>query len=116
MPDRGPTWTEEHRHACEVRWVCLLSKEARDRYFYGDESRRIKRALIEAAKAWWPHRHTRLKPHLPEKDVGDAGATECTSEVNRCELSGAPGDGSFLSDLHEGPLRRVDTVVSGGAA
>lgn len=34
--ERGPTWSEEHRHACEVDFIARLpSRERRRRYFDG---------------------------------------------------------------------------------
>ena len=41
----GPTWTEQHRHECEVRHVCgLPGHEARREYLDGIERKRGKPA------------------------------------------------------------------------
>lgn len=62
MTERGFTWTEQHRHECEVRHVGTLpGHEARREYLDGVERKRGKaaadalradvRALFEARKA-----------------------------------------------------------------
>ena len=70
--DRGPTWSEEFRHECEVSFICSLpSRAARKRYFDGwtDERGRLVKPLAavrgEAAvqrlradvRQAWAHRH-----------------------------------------------------------
>ncbi len=39
VTDRGPTYAEAHRHACEVRFVCSLVPSARRAYFDGKGDR-----------------------------------------------------------------------------
>lgn len=55
--DRGPTYTEEHRHACEVRYVLAMpDKQARRAYLDGVEKKRGKQAADmlrdDVLKAW----------------------------------------------------------------
>lgn len=47
----GPTYTEAHRHACEVRYAASLpSKDARRRYLDGMDASRRQR-IINGLKA-----------------------------------------------------------------
>lgn len=56
MTERGPTWTEEWRMKCEVRWVLTLSKQARVA-FYRDVAKQrgepAARALMSEVSAEW---------------------------------------------------------------
>ncbi|WP_456243182.1 DUF7696 family protein [Zoogloea dura] len=56
----GPTWTEEHRKQCEIRWVLTLSKPQRAA-FYADVARhRGKEAaqlLMAEVSAEWGRRN-----------------------------------------------------------
>ena len=49
---RGPTWTEQHRLACEARHVLALpSKEQRNQYLADIEEFKAKEKVASAARA-----------------------------------------------------------------
>ena len=63
MIDRGPTWTEAHRHACEVRYVMgMPTRDQRAGFLDGVERRRGKpaadRLRDDVATAWRARRET----------------------------------------------------------
>lgn len=59
MSDRGPTWTEEWRKECEIRWVLTLSKPARVAFYAQVAKHRgepTARALMAEVSAEWARR------------------------------------------------------------
>lgn len=48
-PTPGPTWTERHRHACEVRAICAMGEGARKDYLSMVEQKRGHTAAVSLA-------------------------------------------------------------------
>lgn len=129
--DRGPTWSEEHRHACEVRFICSLpTREARRRYFDGltnAQGRLIKplaalrgedvvQRLRADVLAEWARRMTRAAPCPQQEGEGAHGhAVDRPGEL-ASRTTSVPDGGSSLAPGREGPLRRVGCVDSGVGA
>jgi hypothetical protein len=104
-----PTWTEAHRHACEVRYVVNMpTREARRDYLEGVTKKRGEpagQALADAVRAAWVAART---PAPVQASAGPAAATG----VHPGE---PPGSGSFLEagdEDHSNPVRPVDSGVS----
>ncbi len=61
----GPTWTEEHRKQCEIRWVLTLTKPARAE-IYGKVAKArgeaTARALMAEVSAEWVRRSASRSP------------------------------------------------------
>ena len=113
--DRGPTYTEQHRHQCEVRYVLSLGKAGRDAYFYGDDKRKPlaavrgeaaaalliadARAAFEARKA---ARRATPSPNSPREGQGSGAQGSSPASVIAMAYGYPPGDGSFLTAPVEG--------------
>ena len=119
----GPTWTEAHRHACEVRFVCSLPRAARQRYINGDGDRARPLAairgqaatdrLVADVRAAWAERKQAGKPQLPEGMQSEEGRGTAASGE---QPNAVPDSGSFLAPWPEGPFRRCLGVESEGSA
>jgi hypothetical protein len=124
----GYTYSEEHRHECEVRWVLALpSREARRAYIEGGlvDGRSVKGVrqhrgdvaadkLIHDVRAAWQQRQAGAAwPRSPaELEIAGAAASRSLHAVN----DGAPVDGSFLAPADAGDSAPEQSVVSGGSA
>ena len=115
---RGPTWTEQHRMACEARHVLALpTKAQRNQYLADIEDRRGKPAAEQLRAAVMSEWKASRSPSSPEETQAPAVGGEFTPSGEPAgEPHGVPGHGSFLDPAHAGSLRRVGCVVSGAAA
>ena len=120
MTARGFTWSEQHRHECEVRHVAGLSTKAqRAAYFDGLEKWRgpdaVARLRADVSAAWYAARGEAAP--LPPGQRPAAGASASVRlGVNPGAHQDGAGDGSFLAPPREGSLRRGEGVESGAAA
>lgn len=130
--ERGPTWEEDHRHACEVRYICSLpTLEARRRYFDGwtnEQGRLIKplastrgeaaaQRLREDVRRAWAQRGSEAPTPRQEGQGSAAPAGGHPGEQGlRNSMVHVPADGSLPAPGREGPLRRVGCVDSGVCA
>lgn len=101
MTDRGFTWTEQHRHECEVRHVARLpTKGQRAAYFEGLEKWRgpdaVARLRADVAAAWYAAHPEKAAPPPPGGSPAPAASGPVHSAVNAACTKTVPGDGSFL--------------------
>ena len=115
---RGPTWTEQHRLACEARHVLALpSKEQRNQYLADIEEFRGKPAAEQLRAAVVSAWEARRNPSPPAESQAPAGPGAFTPSGEPAgEPQGVPGHGSFLDPPHGGSSDPVRCVVSGAAA
>jgi hypothetical protein len=116
---RGFTYSEQHRHECEVRHVAALPTRA-ERAAYLDERLERKRGKAAAdrlrfdvAAAWRASRSSQT----PAPEAGTQGAVVCAvhPQVNGSCTEQVPCGGSFLAAPHGGDSDPVRCVVSEGA-
>lgn len=115
---RGFTYTEQHRHECEVRFVLAMPSRARRAEYLDGVTHRRGQAAGDAlrqavAEAW----HAARKAPTPQQG-GSSGAQRGSVHPTgeRTPKGGYPGLGSFLGDRHEGDSSPVECVESGVSA
>lgn len=118
--DRGFTYTEQHRHECEVRHVMALpTRQARADYIASITKRRGEaageRMRADLSTAWASRRQATNPPPPSGKGGRDLDAA-AGAAVNPAVNPDVPDVGSFLASAHEGSLRPAGCVVSGAAA
>lgn len=117
MTTRGITWTEEHRHACEVRYVAAMpTRQQRADYLEAIDKRRGQAAgdaLRAGLREMWA---ARKAPLPPGERPRPASVASVHPAVNAGQGAGTPVSGSFLAAPHGGDSDPVACVDSGVAA
>lgn len=124
MNHRVDTSSEEHRHACEVRYVASLpTKAARDRYLHGDGERRKPLSDLRGAEAAERLERdaralfqARRRGEETPSPLGESQAQPVGAPLGGERTNSVPDGGSFLAPSGEGPLRRDGCVESGAGA
>jgi hypothetical protein len=113
---RGFDYTEAHRHACEVRFVCALpTRPERAEYLDGVDKRRgldAGQRLRQDVLTEWRRLHA-----APAPSPQGAEPAQAVGAVNQgVNAPPMPADGSFLASPSQGNSNPVRLVVSGVAA
>ncbi len=113
---RGFTYTEQHRHDCEVRYVMKMPSRALRAEYLDSLVKWRGQAAVDCIKAdlvaLWEARRVVDQPPTPAIEVARSADAAVNPEVN----TDPPGVGSFQHFRHEGPFRPDGCVVSGVAA
>lgn len=119
MSQRGPTWTEAHRHACEVRHVLALpSRGHRAAYLEAVAAKRgqpaADRLRADVQSAWAAARSAAPPP--PGDSPAPASPGSVHLGVNAPRTVSVPAHGSFLAPPAAGSSDPIKGVESGAAA
>jgi hypothetical protein len=114
---RGFTYSDEHRHQCEVRFVLAMPSRAQ-RADYLDERLDKKRGAAAAqrlrddVRAGWLAARGLQPPAPVAEQPGPMCATPVHLEVNGACTPSAPANGSFLAPAAAGNSDPIRSVVS----